>query len=464
MRISSIVRLSLLFASAALAGCGGVTENSTSPGREAGAADVTGTHVTSPGNDAGGRDATIVTTNSACDALVACCHSPKIADPSACIAVAASGGLTSAACASELQVYEANGLCSVDAGQGGTPDATTGIVDVSQPPPPTDAFVSPPTDAFISPPTDAFISPPPPTGDASSEGGPLPPANMCTPSCTAPQVCILLPGAPVGTCGAACQSDSDCPGLLSCQGGVCTAQCTTCPAGQQCGSIGGAFGKRCTTNTDCSVGSYCEAGGPFGMCVPYEGCVECTGGCQTCTSNSQCSNGLVCEGNVCVTCASNSQCGPTGSCTTTHTGAQCTCTAASDCGSGQSCSSGVCNPGPVSGCESGLPGTECATGKACVNNTCGPCSTFTDCNRVSGFAGPNQGPSGLVCIDGACTACTANSQCGGGMACVGGTCGTCAVASQCGPTGQCTDGFCTCSTNAQCATGERCGSGVCVTM
>src|SRR5580704_11375561 len=119
-------------------------------------------------------------------------------------------------------------------------------------------------------------------------------ATPCTDSapCTAPAVCNMLPGTTTGYCGAACQSNADCPAWLTCSGGTCS-QCTTCPAGQSCSPVTTAFpflpgppglgGGQCTSSSACSDGEYCsngQSGG--GSCQAYEACQDCAGGnCNT---------------------------------------------------------------------------------------------------------------------------------------------------------------------------------------
>jgi hypothetical protein len=282
--------------------------------------------------------------------------------------------------------------------------------------------------------------------------------------CVGSDVCIVLLGSVgeagvPGHCGSACQSDCDCPAWFTCQSGVC-AQCSSCPAGQQCVQIGSPGGA-CLSNTACPLGEYCAGDG----CQGIEVCTTCLGGCSTCTSNTQCDTGQVCVGTTCQPCTSDSQCGPSGHCTATHMGMQCTCSTATDCASNEICSSGVCSPGPTTAstaCMSGPLGPNCPTGWACINGTCGACTRFEDCN--TSLNGSPGNLTGLACINGTCTNCTANDQCGGGQACIGGTCGTCSTNSQCGVSGQCSNGYCVCTNDSQCASGQRCGSGVCVEM
>lgn len=408
-----------------------------------------GTTVSNTGEKDGGAGRDAQGGSSACAALAACCKSPAVKDPTACASTALSGALSSAACAMELQVYQANGLCFADAGHG----------DASRP---SDATVPPAPDA-ANPPGDAVVPPP---ADAFSEGM-APPVTTCAPSCHSPQVCIALPGVNA-TCGSACTADKDCPALMTCgAGGVCTDTCASCPAGQQCADLGNP-GFNCTSNGDCQIGAYCDTSFPGpgggGMCQPYQACTACIGECPKCMSNGQCQAGQACINQACVACSSNSQCGSsaTAACTATHSGMQCTCTADGDCQSGQTCQNGVCSTAPDQGCDTGFPGSQCENGKACINNVCGACMAFADCNQS--MLGNPRPPMGLACINGACAACTANSQCGGGMACVGGTCGTCSTNAQCGTTGACSNGFCTCTATSQCAAGQSCGAGVCVAM
>ena len=305
--------------------------------------------------------------------------------------------------------------------------------------------------------------------DASAGGGPdaraQPAVCSSTADCSPPDVCVMLPGGNssgssssgggTGFCGNPCQSDCDCPAWLTCQQGLC-AQCSTCPAGQQCTWATGPGGgpANCSTNSTCSLGSYC-----VGSCEPIMICAPCYGPCPACTSNSQCNGGQVCIGQSCQACTSDDQCGPSAKCQATHSGMQCTCTQDADCGTGESCASGICSPGPEPSC---FTLNSCQNGQVCINGACGACSSFEDCN-TSPYGGPRR-LMGLACINGACSACSTNSQCGGGQACVGGTCGTCSTDGQCGGSGKCSNGYCVCTSDSQCQAGQRCGAGVCVEM
>jgi hypothetical protein len=284
--------------------------------------------------------------------------------------------------------------------------------------------------------------------------------------CTKPDVCVKFPGAgaPVavdagkkedaGFCGPACESDCDCPAWMTCRSGLCS-ECgglfvegtpsVQCSGSDTCQPYFQAFPGTCRSNADCPIGSYCGGG----RCAPHTGCVACLSDCVACDQNSQCQPGQVCDKGKCATCTSDEQCGPAAKCQVTHVGTQCTCASDTDCQSGTICYEGLCTIEVDSGSWNG--------------GECLPCGSFFDCN---GGRNPRQTPPpagfGLACIAGACTACTANSQCGGGEACVAGTCGTCAADSQCGASGRCYYGYCVCTSDAQCDTGQRCGAGVCV--
>ncbi|MGD0524156.1 MAG: hypothetical protein ABSE49_03370 [Polyangiaceae bacterium] len=370
-----------------------------------------------------------------CTTLVACCATLTGAPQTLCNAVVGIGNAND--CSTELSQLAGEGDC---VGQG--PPGETGDAGGGSPP------------GKISDASTGIG----PDGGGSDAGPALPPAACASTSCSAPEVCVALPGNSA-SCGAPCQADGDCPAWLTCQNGIC-AQCSEygCPAGQRCSWVTSPRPAQCSSNAACGLGNYCQGGN----CMPILGCTACYSGCTTCATNSQCSAGEVCVGQACQACTASGQCGPSAVCQATHSGMQCTCSQDTDCSSGETCQSGVCGSSGIPGCASGLPGSACPTGQACINATCGPCTTFEDCNAQA-FGTPTP-PGGLACVDGVCAACSINAQCGGGMACVGGTCGTCSTNAQCGPTGQCTGGYCTCSSDSQCASGQRCGSGVCVAM
>src|SRR5260370_298297 len=84
----------------------------------------------------------------------------------------------------------------------------------------------------------------------------------------------------------------------------------------------------------------------------------------------------------------------------------------------------------------GAPGAA-GSNKVCVHNICRlPCHINNDCY------------TGLVCIDGGCMGCTADSQCNPGDVC--------------GPNGQCVPGSSGgCSSNSDCSGGQVCVGGSC---
>jgi hypothetical protein len=313
-------------------------------------------------------------------------------------------------------------------------------------------------------------------GNGSPDGGdgaiPLDQTPSCSPPCAARQMCIGLPGSPTTFCGNACQSDHDCPAFLICRNGACLAACSPssssgCAAGEYCAPAVSAGGE-CTSNTDCSFGSYCDsdAGTSPGMggCESFSSCAACrVGTCPVCTANSQCGAGQVCADGTCQTCTSDGQCGPNAQCTPTHTAFECTCSDDSDCDTHENCQSGVC---ASAGCHFSSDGGDfreydggCHWGQACKDDMCVACSTIADC-----YLPGSPSSLGYTCVHGTCTSCSTNSDCGGGQTCVQGSCGTCVASSQCGPSGNCVDGYCTCTSDDQCADAQRCGAGVCVAM
>ena len=318
-----------------------------------------------------------------------------------------------------------------------------------------------------------------------------------------------------GSC-VACNAGDQCvpanpchQGTLACAGGVatCTDVGTSLPAGSACGTS-----KVCTASGECAA---CTAG--MACDLPNEPCklgkIECSSGAPVCTvagdgpNGTACGNGKVCSQGTCVACNAGSSCTPTNKCRTGTLSCDSGMPVCQDtgmnaangtgCGTNLYCSNGSCVP-----CT---PNASCSTGNPCKTGTTS-CATGSSQCRESGNAPDGRGcGNGMVCKDGDCVACEANTACqpsackvgtttcasgtsrctetgnapngracgNGGMLCNNGSCVSCASLGrrQCGTTcvegnccndGDCTGGFAClnnrCSTS-QCRSGLRpCGT------
>jgi hypothetical protein len=185
------------------------------------------------------------------------------------------------------------------------------------------------------------------------------------------------------------------------------------------------------------------------------------------------------------TCTSSKQCDPTQGCSGGFC-VQIPCTLDSQCGPSQTCFNGVCNQNVCFQTVLNFNGG-CTGGTICQNELCTPfgmtCGSNQDC-----FGGE------LTCVNGICSQCGSNADCGNNGVCAGGVCfpncsgitgacssGTMCVADFCCPPGnypshctntnQCNKGqlcvgnSCTCgkgSYGAICTTNADCASGSCL--
>ncbi|MGI5861212.1 MAG: putative Ig domain-containing protein [Myxococcales bacterium] len=280
-----------------------------------------------------------------------------------------------------------------------------------------------------------------------------------------------------GSCvkGNCCTSGDCAGGAQLCIGGTCAA-CSydvQCGKGKRC--CGGACIPltACCSNADCSNGQVCSLA--TRTCVACQNDAQCPGGrcCGgKCTKASCCSTaecqatypGSICgPGGTCQPCAGDSDCGGKGKCC----GGRCldgaTCCKDSDCGAGLQCINGgcgacqtdpnnandirgtcprgqVCCPGS-DGKKSCRPGTCCDTGDCaakgsqpslvCAGNFCGACDDSDPARRC---------PDGMKCCNGVCTqgSCCDHEDCGcGAKRCVDGVCTVCEDDDDCGGGMQC---------------------------
>ena len=227
-----------------------------------------------------------------------------------------------------------------------------------------------------------------------------------------------------------------------------------------CGRPNVAQTNKCTADTDCQAGEYCDAG----SCQQNAGCTtndECMGAmiCDTqsgicveapvgeCTRDADCSFSMHCKlaTHKCVECLSSSHCAASESCLGDGTcGAEAAgCTSDADCG-GLACDTATGN------CVQCVANADCPAGQTCRNNACGgtgntppPCTQQSDCDML-----------GKVCVDNQCVACQTDTECGTGRRCAAGVCAT-----NPGTTPPSGDG--TCQTMDQCG-GQACFVGYCV--
>jgi hypothetical protein len=282
----------------------------------------------------------------------------------------------------------------------------------------------------------------------------------CSPitSCPAGDNCGTIPNGCGGTlsCGGTCTPIDQCH-VASCVSNVCTNAAATngtacndanaCTTGEVCtsGTCGGGTPVTCTASDQCHVA---------GTCNPA------TGVC----SNPAASNGTACnDGNACTSgdvCTSGT-CG----------GTAVTCTASDQCHVAGTCNpvNGVCsNPAANNGTACN-DGNACTTSDVCTSGTCGgtavTCTASDQCH-LAGTCNPANG----VCSNPAKsngTACNDGNLCTTGDVCTSGTCGgtavTCTASDQCHVAGTCNAGTGVCS-NPAANNGTACNDGSLCTM
>jgi hypothetical protein len=275
--------------------------------------------------------------------------------------------------------------------------------------------------------------------------------GCCTDDDCAPYLCVN------GQCGT-CSLDTDCEKGSKCCSGVCYANATCC------------------TRADCSGGQVCSTTThKCGSCVDARQCGLggrcCAGQCSlgSCCDNTDCNTattGLVCTNGVCALCMRDSQCNGAHCCAGKCTSGCCT---DADCPKGQLCQNGACGTCALQPTDAGLPDLRgncgfgqvccpvgqtgqrgCMSGTCCTNDdctsgglVCDPSRNCTQCTAVTNAAGryvssdcgskarccsgacysgdccdnTDCSCGGALCINGACTSCKVDSDCGGGMAC-----------------------------------------------
>jgi hypothetical protein len=202
-------------------------------------------------------------------------------------------------------------------------------------------------------------------------------------------------------------------GTLECAGGVpkCidtnqpTTPGTVCDVEKVCSATGQCVacvaGAPCDTSDPCKVGkTVCASGGP--ICMPS----------RNATNGTSCGNGKVCNDGNCVACTEGTACTPANKC---HTGVLFCSSGIPECkdanhnaGNGSSCGTNmVCSNGECTACtanSSCTPDEPCKTGKT-------SCETGTSVCLPSGNVANGKSCGGSqVCLNGGCVACMPNAQ------------------------------------------------------
>ncbi len=260
--------------------------------------------------------------------------------------------------------------------------------------------------------------------------------------------CLLEPAGDAAFCGAACESDADCPDDFACvdvagagnqclpRNGTCAERGANIPVGQRCyGPATCESGLCWPTNTT----AYCTQ-----PCRPAESASDCPSGTQCvpggpgCTVHSQTACGRCAPvGDVPLgaPCADSTQC-RSGSCALAFGAVQGHCTARcdsdADCTQPTRCVLGLCvAPGPR---PTGAP---CGSPYECQGAICVPGEQQQRC--ASPCDGPADCPSSALCTSFAAgRACATDADCPGGAVC----------ATQAG--------LCTCAGDDECPAGARC--------
>ena len=242
---------------------------------------------------------------------------------------------------------------------------------------------------------------------------------------------------------------------------ACKLGQTSCATGvSTCVESGNADdGTPCGSGQVCSVGQCvpCSAGAG---CVPtnacHQGTLSCTGGVPVCTDlgtpldeGAKCGTDKVCHQGTCLTCKAGATCDVTGApCrvgqTSCNTG-QAVCIESGNAANGKACGTGmVCNSGECKACNSGSP---CVPTNPCHVGTLDCSAGTATCTDTSASVQDGTGcGTNLVCLSGACVACTGSQDCTP----VGTTC-------KVGKT-SCASGTSVCVQNGNAADGSGCGS------
>ena len=303
-------------------------------------------------------------------------------------------------------------------------------------------------------------------------GGQICTNNSCV-ACTADNQCASGQLCISGSCTAGnCKTAADCNDTTK----VCTSNnCGTCASNSDCteayGSThvcnaGSCIAGNCLAKGDCvATGTICGSQTAFA-------CGACGGGAA---GDTQCANeygaGHICNSGVCITgsCHNSSTCGTGQVCDlSSHTCTGCgsgaagdtTCQGDAKYGSTYICQANACI---VGNCHTAATCNN--TAQVCNSFTCGMCSTNADCTNAYGA---NHVCSGGSCVSGNCNN---SGQCGGNQLCINHACTACTAGStgdaQCvGDTqygamhvclgGQCLAGNCH-DTSGDCTGGQICG-------
>ena len=269
-----------------------------------------------------------------------------------------------------------------------------------------------------------------------------------------------------GTCtlGATCQQ-SPTPALDDlCV--ICTPK-TTCPAGDNCGSLPDGCGGTIVCGA-CTFPQTCGGGSPSNPHVC--GCTPKT----SCPAGDNC--GTVpdgCGGAVsCGTCPAPQTCGTPGNPN------QCTCTPKTTCPAGDNCGTVPDGCGGVVTCGACTAPQSCGGGSPSNPNLCG-CTPKTSCPAGDNCGTVSDGCGGVVSC-GTCTtpqtcgipgnpnqcSCTPKTSCPAGDNCgtvadgCGGvvSCGACASPQTCGGGSPSNPNVCGCTPKTSCPPGDNCGT------
>ena len=222
---------------------------------------------------------------------------------------------------------------------------------------------------------------------------------------------------------------------------------TSCPAGDNCGTISDGCGGTVTCGGTCAPSDQCHVA----SCVNNVCTNSTVGNGTACNDGSACTTGDVCTGGTCggtaVTCSASDQCHVAGTCNP---------------------ATGTCsNPAATNGtsCSDGNP---CTTGDVCTNGSCGgaavactasdQCHVAGTCNPATGTCSNPAATNGTTCNDG--NACTMGDTCQAGT-CTGGAAVVCPAGDECNDAATCTPAS-GCGSVTPKADGTPCTNGVCM--